>query len=192
MAEIKELIDRISGDDESAFNELFALYWGRLYNYALSFTKSKETAIESTQDVFIKIWLKRNLLTEVSNFDGYVFSMARNNILDAVKSNLKMVIEKEPAEDFAIDEIYHPDTQLAVKDLQSRLAYVIESLPPVRKKVFKLHRIDGKTYDEIAEDLSISKNTVKDHIKHSLKYIRMVLNDEKLPLLIIAILLKKF
>lgn len=192
MPATQELIKKISNEDEGAFNELFAQYWGKLYNYAFTFSKSRELSIEATQDVFIKIWTRRALLQEISNFESYLFTTARNTIVDSIKANLKVYIENEEIEDLALEEADQPDILFTTKELNGRLNAVIETLPPIRKKVFKLHRLDGMTYEEIGQLLNISKNTVKEHIKLSLKHIRLILQDEKFPAIIILILLKKF
>lgn len=192
MPEIEDLIKGIVNEDEMAFNALVSQYWGRIYNYAFTFCKSRETAMETTQDVFIKIWRKHKLLAEVSNFDSYIFAIVRNTIVNNIKANLQAVISLDSNEFIHLEENNRPDVQYSAKDLQKRLIDIIETLPPVRKKVFRLHRTDGKTYDEIAQLLNISKNTVKEHIKLSHKYIRSFLADEGLASVLITVLLINF
>lgn len=192
MVEVEKLIMRIANEDEIAFNELFSQYWSRIYNYTYSFCKSGQIARETTQDVFVKIWYKRKLLSEVSNFDNYVFAIVRNTVIDNIKSNLKVIVSLDNMEINFSEENNRPDLQYSAKELQKRLGDIIETLPPARKNVFKLHRIDGKTYEEIAQILNISKNTVKEHIKLSLKHIRLFLHSDGLALLLMALLVIYF
>jgi len=74
------LLLKIAEGDESAFRKLFEHYWDNIYSVALAFTKSPVIAEEMVQDVFVKIWTKRQYLPEVQKFSDYLFIIARNHI----------------------------------------------------------------------------------------------------------------
>src|SRR5580704_5293769 len=70
--------------DES-FKRLFDSYKNRLYGYVLAIARSSYTAEEITQEIFIKLWLCRDILHEVDNLDGYIFTIARNRTLNHLR-----------------------------------------------------------------------------------------------------------
>ncbi|HXB32986.1 MAG TPA: sigma factor [Puia sp.] len=69
----------------SSFNCLFDSYKNRIYGYVLAIAHSPYAAEEITQEIFIKIWLCRDLLDEVENLDGYIFTIARNRTLNYLR-----------------------------------------------------------------------------------------------------------
>lgn len=84
-----------------------------------------------------------------------------------------------------------PDKQLQYKESYNKILQLIEQLPPARKKVFTMSRLEGKSYEEIAALLGISRNGVKDHIVKALNFLRthFHLNEDKLLILIISTML---
>ena len=68
-----ELLTAIAGGDEMAFTRLFNAYHEKLYTFILRLTQSSETAEDVLQDVFFKIWANRKLLTDIDNFNAYLF-----------------------------------------------------------------------------------------------------------------------
>ncbi len=76
----KELLQRLSAGDKTAFTILFDTYWNNIYSVALVLTKSPQVAEDTVQEIFLKVWNKREELTSVDRFDNYLFIMARNHI----------------------------------------------------------------------------------------------------------------
>src|SRR5579863_7598535 len=69
----------------NAFNCLFDSYKNRIYGYVLAIAHSPYAAEEITQEIFIKLWLRRDILHEVENLDGYIFTIARNKTLNHLR-----------------------------------------------------------------------------------------------------------
>ena len=166
----RNLLLAVATGDQKAFTRIVDSYWNQVYNHSLAYTKSAGRAQEITQDVFLKLWNKRNFLPEVNDFKNYLFILGRNQII----SSLRIKLEDPPGND-PVEEYHHfltPDHQLEYKEVYKIIQNGIEKLPPVRKAVFKLSRMDGLSYDEIAQQQNISKNTVKEHIVHALNFLR--------------------
>ncbi|MBZ4189375.1 RNA polymerase sigma factor [Niabella beijingensis] len=166
---IKEWLGLIYQNDEVAFTKLLRLFWNKVYTQALTYLKEPEIAREVTQDVFLKIWAARKKLPEIEKFSNYLFIVSRNCIISELRKKGRGFVN--PSLDLPT-ELLLPDEQLQYKELQHQLLKVIDQLPPTRKKVFEMNRLEGLTYDEIADKLNISRNGVKDHIVKALNFLR--------------------
>ena len=184
----KELLDAIAAGDERAFTGLVDLYWNRVYSHALAYAKSAPRAQEITQDVFLQVWKKRAALTEVNDFTNFLFILGKNQIISSMRKKLDEFTGTDPVE--TPEETLLPDRQLEYKQVYTKIMAAIEQLPPARKTVFKMSRLQGMSYEEIARELNISRNTVKEHIVLALSFIRTYLHTHgDLVLIVLATML---
>lgn len=168
--ELAQLLNKISDGDEMAFSQLLRQYDDFIYSRALMLTKSNLTAKELTQDIFIKLWEKRVQLKLVEKFESYLFILLRNEFISALRKNVSVISHGYDSQ--GIEKVSQPDEILMSKNLNDVVLKGIEMLPPMRKNVFRLSRLEGYSYEEIATELNISRNTVKDHISLSLKFLK--------------------
>lgn len=185
--EIKQWLTQIGEGDQEAFARLLRVFWNKVYTQALTYLKSSTIAQELTQDVFLKVWLNRSKLREVNNFSGYLFIIARNEIISLLRKKESETIE---ADDTLEEGNWAPDRQLEYKQSYATVLKGIDLLPSARKNVFKMSRLEGKTYDEIAAEMNISRNGVKDHVVKALLFLRnyLRLHSDFLPGVIAALL----
>ncbi|HEV2478585.1 MAG TPA: RNA polymerase sigma-70 factor [Puia sp.] len=166
-----------------AFSALLDMYWARVYGHTLAYTKSPALAEELTQDVFMDVWNSRDRLLSVENFSNYLFIIARNRVFKALRKRLEAL---KPIEDLHIaEDLWLPDRQAEYREMHTVLLKGMALLPPVRQKVFAMSRMDGKSYDQIAAELNISRNTVKEHIVKALNFLRDYLARHNLGLLLV-------
>lgn len=168
--EIKALLALIIDGDQKAFTRIVDLYWNKVYSHSLAYVKSSQRAQEITQDIFLQIWIRRDRLDSVVNFDSYLFILGRNQIISAMRKKLEKPSYEIPLN--VVGEILPPDLQFQTKETWEFLLKGIEELPPVRKIVFKMSRLEGLNYEKIGSVLNISNNTVKDHITLAIKQLR--------------------
>lgn len=157
---------------DTVFTVVFDTYKDRIYGFVLSLVKSPDAAEELTQDILIKLWLCRDILGEVKNLDGYIFTVARNKALNHLR---KAAYDKRLLQELAgYMRTQHTDVedQVTLHDYERLVGEAVSSLSPQRKQVYRLSREDGLSLEEIAQQLQLSRNTVKNHLVASLKAIR--------------------
>ena len=183
-----ELLFQLKNGDQEAFSRLFNHYRPVVYNVAYKFLKSPVLAEEIVQDVFLKIWLKRNEMDAIKDFNAYLFIMARNFVFDRIK---KMSYETEARSVLKTETFFIDDTEYLVRqhECQQLLKEAIELLPPQQKSVYNLAKVEGLSQERIAEQMKLSKLTVKKHMAMALQAIRKYLDTRLyhiplLPLLI--------
>ena len=135
-------------------------------------TRSEEVTEEIVQDVFVSLWKSREKLPEINNYTAYIFTIATNRTFNYLKSKAREVIRLQ--ELAKVEKDFTNETEETIdlnasRDLINRL---IDRLTPQKKLIYQLTRDQGLTHDEIAVQLNISKNTVKNHLVETLKFLR--------------------
>ena len=168
----KLLLDRIAQGDEIAFKELYDYYFPRLSSYVFKFCKSNYITEDVLQEVFIKLWTCRSVLNQVESAEAFILSITKNTTIDWLR---KLSKRTSLIEDLKKNvQEYNNDTEckMNLDSLQSLIASALSQLSPEKQKVFHLSKTRGLSHDEIADELNLSKSTVKNHLSETLKYIR--------------------
>jgi RNA polymerase sigma-70 factor (ECF subfamily) len=191
----EQLLSLLKNDDEAAFTELFRRYDKRIYFFALKMIKNETLAEEIVQEIFIKLWNKRDALTPIDNAQAYILTIAANHTLNQIKKHLseQRMLDRLAAlmkEKFTnnVEEL------LLLHDSETLVMQAVDKLPPQQKRVYLLSRQEGLNYEEIADKLNISRNTVRNHLVEALRSIRYYIDEQgKVPvtLLALAVLLMK-
>ncbi|WP_205510198.1 RNA polymerase sigma factor [Longitalea arenae] len=171
------MIQRLQKGDSDAFLELYNHYHPALYHYVLRFVKSPAITEDLLQDVFLKIWEIRSRIDPSLSFKAYLYRICRNSVFKrlkkiAVDENLRMQVMQQFTQSVA-----DADLKLLWQQYEEILQAAINRLPPQRQKVFRRCREEGKSYDEVANELGISRNTVKEHMVLAMKLIREHLDE---------------
>lgn len=168
--QIKNLQRGIASGDQQAFASLFRLLYPGLLNFALQYVHVKEAAEEITNDVFVKLWNRREFLPEIDNLSTYLFVSVKNHALNYLKkySHLHVAVENADGETSLVNRD-DPEQQLEWKEISFRLSQAIDGLPDQCRTVFKLIKEDGFRYKEVAEILGISPRTVETQLFRAIK-----------------------
>jgi RNA polymerase sigma-70 factor (ECF subfamily) len=167
-----ELLRLLKAGNTSAFQQLYNKYHPALYAYILRFIKIPELAEDILQEVFIKIWEIRERINPALSFNAYLYRISRNSVFKHMKK-IATDTELQIQVTYQIKEaIEGTDLKLQWQQYERILHAAIDQLPTQRQRVFKLCRQEGKSYEEVAQDLSISRNTVKEHMVLAVKFIK--------------------
>lgn len=172
----EELVKLFAAGSEEAFAELYNRYHAGVYTYLLRFVKLPDLAEDLVQDVFVKLWELRGRIHVSSSFASYLYRASRNHAIN----RLKQIASDRAQRERILEHLGHDlsDATVSGQKLQQyeRLVkHAIDQLPPQRKKVFVLCREEGKTYAEAAEILGLSRNTVKEHMVHAMRFLKVYL-----------------
>ena len=162
----------MSEGDERAFRILFDQYRNKIFSIAWKITGVKSAAEEVVQEVFIKLWMNKEKLAEVENFNAYVNTITRNHILNNLR---KVAYEQTFLEELIKQQSVNAkdvSDPVLYNELQDLVHKAIQRLPPQQKKIFQLSRENGLKHAEIASNLNISQSTVKGHIVEALRSIK--------------------
>lgn len=156
------LIKAFKKGDEQAFRTLFDLYHERLFYFLFGLLKSKEDAEEIVQETFLKIWESREQFWEDFPFESLLFRIARNASINHHRKKVNRAVFEKDFSFYADLSEHAADQYVLFKETQGLIDTIINGLPPKRKEIFLLQKVEGLSRQEIAEKLNISVITV-DH-----------------------------
>jgi len=164
------MVESIKGNNPDAFNELYSHYFPAVYSFSYKFLKSKVLAQECTQQTFIKVWERREHLKCELSIKSYLFTICKNSILKIIEGNAR----EHKFRELVLQEnrSVQMDTNTESDDMEKLANDALEQLPPQRQRIFKLCKIEGKSYQEVAVNLGISRGTVRDHMFKATKSIK--------------------
>ena len=187
-----ELLRLVAEGDEQAFKNLFHQYWDNIYGVSLMLTKSAVLAEDMVQEIFLKVWLKKEQLPGVENFGNFIFIIARNHIFDTLrKKSREQEFTKHLITYFKTDP-NNPEQELLQKESKNLVQNAINNLPGQQRLVYQLSRDKGLSQEEIADQLGLSRNTVRNHMARALQAIREFLQKHSEGLLLFICLIEAF
>jgi len=172
-----ELFSEMSGDNEEAFDAFFYRYNTKVYSFILHMVEVEMVAEELVHDVFLKLWLNRRGLGEIVNPGNYLFVTAKNHALNQLE---KMANERQGKSRLGARPAVlgaDPEEEFFYKESLALVAEAILQLPEQQRIVFQLSRDGGLSREQIADQLNISPNTVKNHLGAARKKIQQYLHD---------------
>jgi len=175
----RTLLRRIKEDDESAFNELYIRYFNLLNLFSYSIVNDNGVSEEIIDDVFLKLWLKRNSLPNISNEKVYLYTAVRNASLNYLRTFATK--RYQAMENFLLSEQqlyieFSPEHHYIRKETEDRINEAMNALPPKCKTVYSMIKGDGLSINEVAEILSLSYKTVFAQLQIALRKIASALN----------------
>lgn len=157
--------------EETNFEQLYRQHFTSLYRYAYSVVQDEAQAEGIVQNVFLKLWNKRDTLRIHTSWQAYLFRATYHEALNAAKrQQVRMRFAQQRQS---------PDTasQESDRELATHLEKALLELPEKCRTVFQLSRFEDLKYHEIAQRLGISIKTVEAHMGKALRVLRVQLAD---------------
>lgn len=174
----RELLHRLTQHDEYAFTQLFRLYYSEVYHIAALYTRSYLLAEEIANDVFVKIWLRRDHSEGILNLRTYLFVVTRHMVyktMNRLKKHLKTIPLDNGVRVHADSD---PCTWVIERERHFMLQKAVERLPARQRQVFKLVKNKGFSRKETAGILHINTETVKFHLREAMQGIRALCKSQ--------------
>lgn len=166
------MIRRIRNGDKKEFESLFRSSYVSLVRYAKTLIKDHDTAEEIVQDLFFRLWQDKEKLNIESSLNGYLFRSVHNKCLHYIEHSRVVIRHAEEMIYRQTENQESPSDILNYKELQDKIAKILERLPEKCGKIFTMSRFEGLKYTEIAEKLSVSVKTVEANMGRALKEFR--------------------
>lgn len=184
--------DRIT--DHKEFSRIYIVYFPKMVRFAQEYVISVEEAKNIVQDMFLYLWERRDTLEAISNLNAFLFTLIKNKCIDYYRHFNRFDSKKESLDKLQERELHLKMAALqqfdvnmfTLHDIEELLDQAIKKLPAKCQQVFVLSRMEGLKYEEIAQQLDISVNTVRNHISTALRKLKEELKDY-LPLFIFII-----
>ncbi|MCR8668031.1 RNA polymerase sigma-70 factor [Aestuariibaculum sp. M13] len=185
-----ELLNDLKKDSKEAFREIYMLFYEDLCVFTFAYTKDHELSEDLVQSAFLKLWEQRKSLEIKDNIKGYLYRLIYNSFLDKVRRDQTFNKKIEDLRYNQIIEAIEEDTELKSKRIKI-LQEAIETLPKKCKEIFILSKYEGLKYQQIADQLGISKNTVEVQVGKAYKILRKSLISKDKLNLFISLIYKK-
>lgn len=192
----EDLVLKLKEGSRETFEFIFKKYYSLLCYEARSFIKSEDLTEEIVCDVFTRIWVNRETVSIKTSLRDYLVKAVHNNCIDyyrQLKRQKSFIANSEESDtklNTLLDLGEDPLDYILTKELEDKILKLIDTLPPQYQRTFKLSRFSDKTYEEIADEMQISVNSVKTNIKNALALLRKELSG--FFILAFAYLLKSF
>lgn len=168
----ENLILLLQQGSQMAFGALYKTYWRKVYNFSSLYLKDSYVAEEVVQEVFIKVWERREFIDANANFEGLLFIITRNFIFNTYRKSINEEFYKVSIINALEESSNLAEEEIETRNLQSYIDQLIEEMPPRRREIFIMSRKQQKSYHEIAESLHISEKTVENQIGEALKFLK--------------------
>ena len=182
--EEKLLVARLKSGNKASYKVLYQKYAPRLFMFSKRYLFSDEDAEEIVQEVFLRIWEKRENIDENQSFSSYVIQAAKHRIFNGFRKK----VNEQAYIDFVMfggtAQENFTEHEVAYREIFEKAENAIKSMPPKRQEIFRLSREQGLKNKEISEKLNISIKTVENQMGQALKYLREQLSDYQLLILV--------
>lgn len=182
LYESQTIASQIKKGDVAAFERLFKENYKKLCCYAEDFMKEKAAAEEIVGDFFLKFWENRESLEIKDSVNAYMYTSIRNNCLKSLE-HLKVLQKYRDYATYTLQnaDLLHPSSyplnEMISDEIISEVEGAIESLPLQCREVFNLSRFEELSYQEIANKMDLSINTVRTQMTRAMQKLRERLKE---------------
>ncbi|WP_316838786.1 RNA polymerase sigma-70 factor [Pedobacter gandavensis] len=181
----QELLEEVAGGNEFAFKLLYEKYAGKVYTMGMNYLKSPFLAQDAVQEVFVKVWKNREQLTTLNSFPAWLTTISRNQLIN----DLQRLVPMESLEAIPPDDAsQHQATtvnDIDFRELEKAIKIGLNSFSPRQQQIYNLSREEGLSHKQIAAQLNISYDMVREHMSNALRNLRKFLENHYTHLLLL-------
>ncbi|PST84296.1 hypothetical protein C7T94_06145 [Pedobacter yulinensis] len=171
------LLHALKNDSRQAMNDIYALHWEKVFDAAFFKTGDEAAAQDITQEIFISLWEKRDKLHVDGSLDAYLYGAVKYRVINYFRSS---ALRESHQSAFALLADEHSalqaDSRLRLTELNRELDAALALLPERMRLVMTMRRKEEKSINEIASELDVSVQTIKNQITASMKILRQNLS----------------
>jgi len=169
-----EIVSELKRGSTKALHAVHDLYYPALRNFAMSLVVDGPAAEDIVAEVFVTLWKKHKDFETLQNIKAFVYISTRNACINHLKKLQRDVVMKSGLTNYlSLDHEEFALNEMIKAEVLQQIYEAIEALPSQCKKVFKLCYVEGLSNSEVAEQFSISINTVKNHKVKALGLLRL-------------------
>lgn len=180
-----DLIKKLQEGDQMGFTTLMDLYQNMVYNTALGIVQNEADADDITQEVFEQVYISIGSFKGDSKLSTWIYKITISKSLDHIKKKkrkkrfgiVKSLFGDSEVENYSPVEFNHPGVQLEQKERASELFAALKQLPDKQKIAFILHKVEGQSYQEIAEIMNKSLNAVEALMSRAKANLKILLHN---------------
>lgn len=181
--EAQALVKALKEGNQLAFSIVYKTYAEQTFSLAFKYLLNKELAEDAVQNLFLKLWLKKEEIDETKPINRYLFTMLKNDLLNMLRDSKKNIYLLEDCLSMVLELEDNSQNENLKQEQMNIIQQALEQLSPQRRKVFEM-KVSGKySNQEIADKLNLSINTIKFQYSQSLKQIRSTVGELSLLLL---------
>ena len=166
------LFDKVKDGDLSSYEVIFKKYYKELHRFAFTYVRDSSIAEEMSQEVFLYMWEKRKKIQIQTTLKTYLYSAVKNKCLNYIKLELPKQQSMADISEVMLSVSFSKKDEGENEQLKRYIQKAIDALPKKCRRIFLLSRNAGMTYEEIAEELNLSKKTVENQMGIALKKLR--------------------
>ena len=180
--EAQALVKALKEGNQLAFSIVYKTYVAQTFSLAFKYLLNKELAEDAVQNLFLKLWLKKEEIDETKPINRYLFTMLKNDLLNMLRDSKKNIYLLEDCLSMVLELEDNSQNENLKQEQMNIIQQALEQLSPQRRKVFEM-KVSGKySNQEIADKLNLSINTIKFQYSQSLKQIRSTVGELSLLL----------
>ena len=180
--EAQALVKALKEGNQLAFSIVYKTYAAQTFSLAFKYLLNKELAEDAVQNLFLKLWLKKEEIDETKPINRYLFAMLKNDLLNTLRDSKKNIYLLEDCLSMVLELEDDSQNENLKQEQMNIIQQALEQLSPQRRKVFEM-KVSGKySNQEIADKLNLSINTIKFQYSQSLKQIRSTVGELSLLL----------
>lgn len=180
---------KVREGDETAFRLVYDTYGERLYNFAYRFVKSRELSEEIVQETLLNLWMSRDRLDEKYNMGAYLITITKRLSLNTIRHQCVANIAHNKIGRYLASGSNATENEIIYNDLSNYTELIVNKMPGKQQEAFRLSRFQGLSHLQIATEMRVSENTIKNHITTALKTLRLRLKSADVFLLLFLLLL---